>query len=90
MRADVGHAGFWTSTVGLTISCCFKILLLRDSQKVFGCVALPAVSIAVPFFGLTNFILRIPKGNPQKGTTMDTIGISWRESGDRAYEFQDP
>ena len=27
---------------------------------------LPIVSIAVPFFGLTNSILRIPKGNPKK------------------------
>ena len=27
---------------------------------------LPIVSIVVPFFGLTNSILRIPKGNPQK------------------------
>ena len=27
---------------------------------------LPIVSIAVPSFGLTHFILRILKGNPQK------------------------
>ena len=27
---------------------------------------LPIVSIAVPFSGLTNFVLRILKGNPEK------------------------
>ena len=32
------------------------------------------VSIVVPFLGLSNFILRILKGNPPKGTTMETIG----------------
>ena len=41
---------------------------------------LPMVSIVVPFFGLTfgltKSILRIRKGNPQKGTTMETIGIT--------------
>ena len=31
---------------------------------IFG--TLPTVSIVVPFFGLTNFVLRILKGNPQK------------------------
>ena len=35
---------------------------------------LPVVSIVVPFFGLTYSILRILKGNPQKGTTMETVG----------------
>ena len=35
---------------------------------------LPAVSIAVPFFGLTTSILRILKGNLKTGTTMETIG----------------
>ena len=34
----------------------------------------PVVSVVVPFFGLTSFILRILKGNPQKGTTMETKG----------------
>ena len=34
----------------------------------------PIVSIVVPSFGLTNFILRIPKSNPKKGTTMGTVG----------------
>ena len=29
-------------------------------------ICLPIVSIVVPFFGLTNFILRILKGNPKK------------------------
>ena len=37
---------------------------------------LPIVSLVVPFFGLTKSILRILKGNPQKGTTMETIGTS--------------
>ena len=36
--------------------------------------SLPIVSIVVPFFGLTNSILRILKGNPKKGTTMETTG----------------
>ena len=27
---------------------------------------IPIVSIVIPFFGLTNSILRIPKGKPQK------------------------
>ena len=27
---------------------------------------LPIVSIVVPFFGLTNYVLRILEGNPQK------------------------
>ena len=35
---------------------------------------LPIVSIVVPFFALTDSILRILKGNPQNGTTMETIG----------------
>ena len=38
---------------------------------------LPIVSIVVPFFGLTNFVLGILKGKPQKGTTMKTIGRVW-------------
>ena len=29
------------------------------------------------FFGFTNPILRILTGNPQKGTTMETIGNAW-------------
>ena len=28
-------------------------------------------------FGLTNSILRILKGNPKKGTTIETIGSLW-------------
>ena len=40
---------------------------------------LPIVSIVVPVFGLTNFILRILKSNPQKGTTMETIGTILQE-----------
>ena len=36
---------------------------------------LPIVSVAVPCCGLTGFTVRILKGNPQKGTTMETIGI---------------
>ena len=35
---------------------------------------LPVVSIVVPSCGLTSFVLRIPKGNPKKGTTMETVG----------------
>ena len=35
---------------------------------------LPIVSIVVPFFGLTKSLLRILKGNPKKGTAMETIG----------------
>ena len=35
---------------------------------------LPIVSIVVPFVGLTNPISRILKRQPQKGTTMETIG----------------
>ena len=35
---------------------------------------LPAASFVVPFWGLTNLILRILKGNPPEGTTMETIG----------------
>ena len=37
---------------------------------------LPIVSIVAPFFGLANSILRILKGNPKKGTTMETFGSS--------------
>ena len=36
--------------------------------------SLPIVSIVVPFFGLSKYIVRILQGNPQKGTTMETIG----------------
>ena len=36
--------------------------------------SIPIVSIVVPCFGLTSSILRILKGNLQKGTTMETIG----------------
>ena len=34
---------------------------------------LPIVSIVVPFVGLTKSILRILKGNPQKGSAMETV-----------------
>ena len=34
----------------------------------------PIVSTVVPFFGLTHSIFRSLKGNPQKGTKMETFG----------------
>ena len=37
-----------------------------ETQVVLTFWYLPIVSIVVPFFGLTNSILRILKGNPQK------------------------
>ena len=42
------------------------------------------ISIVVPLFGFNQFILRILKGNPQKGTTMETFG---RVSGIRMAAF---
>ena len=43
------------------------------------------VSTVVPFFGLTNSILGILKGNPQKGTTRETVGmVGFRV---RGFEF---
>ena len=35
---------------------------------------LPIVSIVVPFFGFNQFYIQDPKREPQKGTTMETIG----------------
>ena len=40
--------------------------LQRKKLKRFKHSAVPIVCIVVPFFGLTNAILRIPKGNPKK------------------------
>ena len=51
------------------------ILPLEASDPCFF-QSLPIVSIVVPFFGLTNSILRILKGSPKKGTTMETIGTA--------------
>ena len=42
--------------------------------------SLPIVSIVVLSFGLTKSILRILKGNPQKGATMETKGRVYDQS----------
>ena len=45
---------------------------------------LPLVSIVVPFFGLTSFMLRIPKGNPKRnynGDFRQGLGGSWSSAG---------
>ena len=41
------------------------------------CRRRPIVSIVVPVWGLTIFICGILQGNPQKGTTMETLGKPW-------------
>ena len=35
------------------------------------------VSIVVPFFGFDQFYITDPKREPQKGTTMETLGRVW-------------
>ena len=42
----------------------------KGSRKV-----VPIVSILVPCFGFSNSIFRILKGNPKKGTTMETMQV---------------
>ena len=39
---------------------------MREIHRLEDTGTLPIVSIVVPFFGLTNFILSILKGSPQK------------------------
>ena len=46
------------------------------------------VSIVVPVFGLSNFILRILKGNPKKELyTMETIGRAFRLRAPRPHAY---
>ena len=46
----------------------------RPLASVSEAQALPRVSILVPCFGVTNFILRILKCIPKEGAAMETIG----------------
>ena len=56
------------------LRCCVCDSVLLFLFEIGASVQLPIVSIVVPFFGLTSFMLRIRKRTPQKGTTMETIG----------------